>query len=189
MKVSEAIDQLKIGDTVWAKGKVEYIDKSEALPLYVEFSETTKYFVEKDEISLTEPSKKVEIPEYVAEWIDFCKEQDFSLHTAMNWFSDLPEEIETFYEEAYSWLTDENYQEHEEIFARAWLDGFTIEPKRWVVKFEQDNEQFYFNSWMHVYSTQPIGYARKEADNVIKFTDKKKAEAVATLVEGSVEEV
>lgn len=187
MKVSEAVNQLKIGDKVWVKGRVEYIDELKPLPLNVEFAETIKYISGDDEISLTDPSEKVKIPECVAEWIDFCKERGISLHTAMNHHSKVLRRIEKVYEEMYSWMTDENYKEHEEIFARAWLDGFTVETKRWVVrhkddciyfeKFDEDECDF---SAIWTYLTEPPAF---------KFTDKAKAEAVATLVEGSVEEV
>jgi hypothetical protein len=84
---------------------------------------------------------------------------------------------------------DEHFPNYKTHFTTIDMPNEIEKPKRWVVKFKQQNKQFYFIGWIHMYSTQPIGYARKEADNVIKFTDKKKAEAVATLIEGSVEEV
>lgn len=186
MKVSEVIDQLAVGDTVWVKGKIREIDQTNA-PICISFKGKNNWFYKPQEISLIEPTKKVEIPIFVAEWIEFCKEQEFSLYSAM---SDKRLIDGTFilsnpYQSFRSWLLDDNY--HQEIFARAWLDGFTVEPKQWVVKFKQQNEQFYFMGWTNSYSTLPAGYKDKEADNVMKFKDKSKAEAVATLVEGSVE--
>lgn len=185
MKVSEAIDRLKVGDTVWVKGEVERIDEYSGSPLDVRFLYECRWFSEDDEISLTEPTKKVEIPLYVAEWIEFCKEQEFSLYSAM---SDKHLIDGTFilsnpYQSFRSWLLDEDY--HEEIFARAWLDGFTIEPKRWVVKIGD-----YHSTYIESLTIIPkLRYTLSEQEGAYKFTDKSKAKAVATLVEGSVEEV
>lgn len=190
MKVSEAIDQLKTGDEVWVKGEVACINKSGVLPLCIKFAERTKVFVEADEISLTEPTKQVKIPEYVAEWIDYCKERGISLHTAMNHHSELLRRIEKTYKEMRSWLTGANYKKNEEIFARAWLDGFTVEPKRWVVKYIPPfvDEFRYYSVDDEIFDITESSWTSDKED-AYPFTDKKKAEAVATLVEGSVEEV
>lgn len=86
-------------------------------------------------------------------------------------------------------LLGECNEYEQELLAKAKLFGYTVKPKRWVVKFEQYNEQFYFMNWIDLYSMKPVGYAKKDMGSVMKFTDLEKAEAVATLVEGSVEEV
>lgn len=84
--------------------------------------------------------------------------------------------------------------EEEELFARARLFGYTVKSKRWVVKFKDAERDFYFIGWSDIYKTDdnpfvPNGYVEKDKDRVFIFVDKSKAEAVATLVEGSVEEV
>lgn len=79
-------------------------------------------------------------------------------------------------------------EQDEELMAKAKLFGYTVKPKRWVVKFEQYNEQFYFMNWIDLYSMEPVGYAKKDMVSVMKFTDIKKAEALATLIDGEVEE-
>ena len=44
MKISEAIEKLKVGDEVWVKGKVDEIDQEDIkLPLKVEFGEVRYY--------------------------------------------------------------------------------------------------------------------------------------------------
>lgn len=62
MKVSEAIDRLKVGDTVWIKGKVLEKDTTEQ-PLYVDFGRVgSLWLYEEHEFSLTEPkNEKVEV--------------------------------------------------------------------------------------------------------------------------------
>lgn len=83
---------------------------------------------------------------------------------------------------------DEDFPKYKTHFTTIDMPTEIEQPKRWVVKFEQENEHFYFVGWMHMHFTHPIGYGKKEADDVIKFTNLKKAEAVAILIDGSVEE-
>ena len=78
--------------------------------------------------------------------------------------------------------------EDEERMAKAHLYGYTVKPKRWVVKFGS-NLAYYFNGWYTDASIRPNGNSNKGDSSVMVFTDRTKAEAVATLVEGSVEEV
>lgn len=73
-------------------------------------------------------------------------------------------------------------------FYEAVVNGYTVKSKRWVVKFGS-NLAYYFNGWYTDASIRPNGHSNKGDSSVIVFTDKSKAEAVATLVEGSVEEV
>lgn len=186
MKVSEAVNQLKIGDTVWVEGKVGKLDKKDVLPFNLYLDYAKPWISINDEISLTEPSEKVEIPEYVAEWIEFCKERGISLHTAMNPHSELLRRIEKTYKEMRKWLTGANYKKNEEIFARAWLDGFTVKSKRWVVKNE---EGYYFVAFSKYAKTPFEGVFSASVTDLVTFDDKSKAEAVAALVDGSVEEV
>lgn len=71
---------------------------------------------------LDEPQKTV-VPQFVADWIETCKENNIiSLSGA---FEYAKEEVDT-------WLSDWTNQE---TFARAWLDGYEIEEeKRYLVK-------------------------------------------------------
>ena len=76
--------------------------------------------------------------------------------------------------------------EYEELFARARLNGYTVKPKRWVVKNEEGR---YFVAFSKYAKTPFEGVFSASVTNLVTFDDKAKAEAVATLVEGSVEEV
>lgn len=86
-----------------------------------------------------------------------------------------------------SWVA--TVQRNKEKYIKAIYDGYTVKPKQWVVVFESQRERFYFIGWTDSGSFTPVGYKNIAGGNVVKFTDKSKAEAVATLVEGSVEEV
>lgn len=75
----------------------------------------------KDLEQLDEP-QKVTVPQFVAEYIEWTKEEDFHLLGAMN--------RENFDKKLDDWFyTDDNI----EVFARAWLDGYEKE-KRYLVR-------------------------------------------------------
>lgn len=73
--------------------------------------------------------------------------------------------------------------EDEDLMAKAKLFGYTVKPKRWVVKNKEHIglESFVNSTINPVWTTEEPLW--------MTFTDKAKAEAVATLVEGSVEEI
>ena len=90
-----------------------------------------KDYIERDEVlvlveQLDEP-KKVVIPQFVAEHIEWAKEEDFHLLGAMS--------RENFDKKLEDWFyTDDNM----ELFARAWLDGYEVEKeKRYFVKMKE----------------------------------------------------
>ena len=71
---------------------------------------------------LDEP-EKVTIPQFVAEWIEQCKEKGKSLLKSLLY---TPENVN-------SWVDN---SENQELFARAWTFGYTIEEKRYRVKMK-----------------------------------------------------
>ncbi len=164
MKVSEAIDRLKVGDTVWLKGTFDLrlIDTEE---IRLEFSDACSglWLNGEQEISLTEPqAEKVEVTEEQAQLL---KER----------------EGETIFTQLSVCKSEE-----EELFARAILFGYTVkqEPK-WVVKKGKDCVLTSFT----FFDEKSVNYeSNSYGKNYMYFTDRTKAEAVATLVEGSVEE-
>ena len=73
---------------------------------------------------LDEP-QKVTIPQFVADWIEECKNDDFHLFGAMEAISLNQKKLDYWFRE------DDNM----ELFARAWLDGYEVEKdKRYTVK-------------------------------------------------------
>lgn len=74
---------------------------------------------------LDEPQKPV-VPQFVADWIEECKDDDFHLFGAMEGISSNQKKLDYWFRE------DDNM----ELFARAWLDGYKVEEeKRYLVKF------------------------------------------------------
>ena len=84
-------------------------------------AETARQIFLQDLEQLDEPQKVV-VPQFVAEHIEWTKEEDFHLLGAMN--------RENFDKKLEDWFyTDDNM----ELFARAWLDGYEKE-KRYLVR-------------------------------------------------------
>ena len=75
-------------------------------------------------------SQKVKVPQFVADWIEVCKEHlTTSLYTAMN-PNFMKENNQSF--DLILWVKKTSNQE---TFARAWLDGYEVEEeKRYFVK-------------------------------------------------------
>lgn len=130
---------------------------------------------------LDEPQvEKVEVPDFVANYIETEKRRDsasidevFSPGFVIEW------------DEVNKWLYDNPTKENERRYLmaiRAYVYGYTVKPKRWVVK----NGDKYFEKF------SGCGLGRAWAiyqEQAYPFDDHAEAEAVATLVEGSVEEV
>ena len=81
---------------------------------------------------LDEPQNPV-IPQFVADWIEECKDDDFHLFGAMEGISSNQKKLDYWFRE------DDNM----ELFARAWLDGYEVEKeKRYLVKVKGMVEDF-----------------------------------------------
>lgn len=145
MKVSEAIDRLEVGETVWVKGKVLDFDRGgyDHYPLELSLFDEDEWLHENDEISLAEPqAEKVEVTERQAQLLEAY-------------------EGETLYA-----LLGECNEYEQELLAKAKLFGYTVKPKRWVVKFKDAETDFYFMGWSDIYKTDdnpfvPNGYMEK----------------------------
>ena len=94
--------------------KVEYIEIDAAIEL----------------VSKLDEPQPVKVPQFVADWIEVCKENlAIGLYTAMN-----PDFLKQYNksDKLISWVRKSNNQN---LFARAWLDGYEVEEeKRYVVK-------------------------------------------------------
>nr|DAE55970.1 MAG TPA: Protein of unknown function (DUF1642) [Caudoviricetes sp.] len=70
---------------------------------------------------LDEPQKPV-VPQFVSDWIEECKDDDFHLFGAMEGISSNQKKLDYWFRE------DDNM----ELFARAWLDGYEVEKEELV---------------------------------------------------------
>ena len=80
---------------------------------------------------LDEP-QKIKVPQFVAEWIEKCKEKEKSLLNSLLY---TPEGVN-------SWVSN---SENQETFALAWIFGYEVEKekeKRYIVKFKATKHYF-----------------------------------------------
>lgn len=128
----------------------------------------------KDLKQLDEP-EKVKIPQFVADWIEYCKNTFLSLVRAL-----MVDEVD-FYN--YANQKDESRLidflrtgKNQETFARAWLDGYEVEKeKRYMIKLKgvPDGAKFlkytkvtrgwYFGMRRH-YNDIEVSHTRKELE-------------------------
>lgn len=139
---------------------------------------------------LDEP-QKVKVKQFVAEWYEEHK------HNLSNSLWEFTAELNektlvtgAIYTEFESWFI-EHPRAYE--FITSMGKGYEVEEEpKWVVKYKPGNLE---NNWYFIgfcggdRTLQPNCASHIDCDTVIKFKDRSKAEAVATLIDGSVEEV
>lgn len=134
---------------------------------------------------LDEPqAEKVEVPDFVAEWYESNK---YKLERAIIDVACSMEKGEFPYNLPFEdWFIDPENHPIETLISMM-KDGYTVKPKRWVVR-QGGSEVWYLQGFRNSLDGDIVKKWCSH-EGCIKFTDRKKAEAVATLVEGSVEEV
>ena len=99
-----------------------------------------KFYVALDDVldlvkQLDEPGK-VQIPQSVADWIEYCKVRKITLAHA------LYHSEEAKNKSVYRWLFEDEGSDNQETFARAWLDGYEVEKEKlYLVKIKGVNEE------------------------------------------------
>ena len=117
-------------------------------------------------IEQLEEPQKVKIPQFVADWIEECKNDDFHLFGAMEAISLNQKKLDYWFRE------DDNM----EVFARAWLDGYEVEKeKRYMIKlkgvpdgakflkYTKVTREWYFGMRRH-YNDIEVSHTRKELE-------------------------
>ena len=233
MKVSEAIDRLKVGDTVWVKGEVNYTNKAELFSICCDLATTSFWICDDDEISLTEPTSLNALaqeydvePDTIREWLDRGHKGSFEKEIVSQEFADWVEKAKTVKDGLDyknwcvkeiatigwgNWLHDPErildgkviydkwvnaVADNKEKHIKAIYDGYTVKPKRWVVK-DSECEYVYDLHLNRAINTAHISHGTTHISNgttldfldVLTFTDHAKAEAVAVLIDGTVEEL
>lgn len=129
---------------------------------------------------LYEP-QKVKVPECVAEYIIWCHSEGLTLWKVFKNIRGMPEKV-------WKWLKDED---HQAIFSKAYTDGYEVEEEpRWVVK---NDKGYVAMENFKDFNTYQVGVRlsivdKKSEGSAWDDEDLKKAEALAVLVDGSVEE-
>lgn len=74
-------------------------------------------------------TKKVTVPQYVADWIEYCKTKGIALGYALYCAGQASNK------KTYDWIVESF--ENQETFARAWLEGYEVDKeKRYYVRFK-----------------------------------------------------
>ena len=121
--------------------------------------------------------QKVTVPQFVADWIEYCKNTFLSLVRSL-----MVDEVD-FYNYA-------NQKDHsrlidflgsginQETFARAWLDGYTVEKeKRYIVKFKNIQKGTEYLKYDRVIKKWYFGLEEYSIERRIYHTRKKLEEA------------
>ena len=129
--------------------------------------------------------EKVVIPQFVADYIEKWKYEGLAMHEWFTFNYDNEEE-----DEVSKWLYDNDCEENtrrEYLLIDAIRYGYEVEKEpQWVVLRNcMYIKNFYFGEMNDDYRVGSIA----DKERAMVFTDKAKAEAVALLVDGEVEEV
>jgi len=93
-------------------------------------------------IKLLDEPQKVQVPQFVADWIEYCKEHNFTLFGCFDPVDNFEvlagEDFEGDARKCITWCRSAS-----DKVARAWLDGYEVaKEKRYTVKMKGMNEEF-----------------------------------------------
>lgn len=109
-------------------------------------------------------TEKQLVPQHVADWIDYCKANDFLLLGALEPVGRFGEDLANDYKgnipKTMSWV-----KRHQDEFARAWLNGYEVEqPTKYSVQIKEVKYTYAYlkynskyNSWY--FSDDTVGTA------------------------------
>lgn len=123
----------------------------------------------------TQTKEKQEIPQFVAKEIPSAPKEALDRYYNPGVYIVSP----------YSYKVINWIEGHFDIFLQALVNGYTEKAPVWIVKAPYDR---YFGGFLEKGQHAEINFSHINKDNAQKFEDKNKAEAVATLVDGEVEE-
>ena len=138
---------------VWLKGIMDEFELDFSRAKWREGYEQGKF----DGAVEAKKSNKVVIPQFVAKWLEDCKEKEQSLYSALQDCDSVN-----------NWLDIEG---NEDLFARAWLDGYEVEwEKRYKVKLKNtddylaktNNDDYHFYSNIYIQNRK---HTRKELED------------------------
>ncbi|MBM5686047.1 DUF1642 domain-containing protein [Listeria innocua] len=134
------------------------------------------WFAERELLS---PAPVLKVPQFVADWISRRRQEGYNLIWSISYENnDMPDEM-------YEWLT--STADNQEIFARAWLDGYEVEKEPvWVV--ENENGYRLRSITMNPGNSLNWSFDSKNK-NYIEFEEFETAKKAAYLVTGNVTEI
>lgn len=121
----------------------ELMERMQNFGYFPSFTNVKIFIQEYKKLAKPEPQKPV-IPQFVADWIKYCKFTNVNLQNALIvgdlYFYNYANQKD--FSKLKAFLETENNQEN---FARAWLDGYEVEKeKRYVIKFKNIQEHHSF---------------------------------------------
>ena len=192
MKVSEAIEKLTVkrddalhfqklyraGDVGWSANESKAIAFNIAINTLEQIDEpqAEKVVVSQEFADWTESAKSIK---GIADYKSWCVKEIACMGWG-NWIH-VPDQFADKDKIYGKWVN--TVHENKEKHIKAIYDGYTVKPKRWVVKSEKHIalESFLSGTVTPVWTTEEPLW--------MTFTDRAKADAVALLVDGSVEEL
>lgn len=151
---------LENNKTVLVKGNVIGFEKSTLEPskYLVQFPDLTTASLSVDMIEDDQP--KPVLPKTVAEWLEMCKDENKQLRQSLNFMPF----------GANFWLSN---SENQEIFARAWLDGYVTDKEdRYTIKLIETRQylhkrrnDFFFDVYVRPKDNSVVVFTRKDLED------------------------
>ena len=130
----------------------------------------------KDADKIRQELNKSVIPQFVADWISYAKGWNKTLHYALE---NSPEKVNL-------WLCEDELN-RQNVFARAWLDGYEVEETKYVVT---DGNRLYFKNYQEdIEIVILVDEQPGTMEYVKKFDTKKEAQKAADILGWKVQEV
>ncbi|EKP7338739.1 DUF1642 domain-containing protein [Listeria monocytogenes] len=125
------------------------------------------YLFKQNQVSKVE---LVKLPQFVADWIEYCEKHCWGLSEALEDTyenSCMPEEVMDWFEDC---------RENQELFARAWLDGYEIKEPLYYIKvidsyFGYINLNLKTGAYTTSTNEEPVGFKTKFTESEIKNMD------------------
>ena len=131
----------------------------------------------KDADKIRQELNKVKVPQFVAEIIEYYKKQNATLYDALR--------EKNFNKQYADWLLNE--QGAYDKVARAWLDGYEIQGRKYVVT---DGNHLYFKNYQEdIEIVILVDEQPGTMEYVKKFDTKKEAQKAADILGWKVQEV
>ena len=126
---------------------------------------------------------KVKVPEFVAEWIRKCKTFKHFVVSLSFALQPIVWEENNLSDKCIDWLMDANNQE---LFARAWFDGYDIQVTKYVVT---DGNHLYFKNYQEdIEIVILVDEQPGTMEYVKKFDTKEEAQKAADILGWKVQE-
>lgn len=137
-------------------------------------------------IKLLNEQKPVKVPQFVADWIEYCKFTHVNLQYALIvgdlYFYNYANQKD--FSKLKEFLENENNQE---LFARAWLDGYDIQETKYVVT---DGNHLYFKNYQEdIEIVILVDEQPGTMEYVKKFNTKEETQKAANILGWKVQEV